>query len=355
MKMIKDKVAFIGLGACGSNITLLFQKRGYTCFFINGSEQDNKSLSGARNILKLKGHDGFGGDRSISEVALADNIEIIEEIKKIKEEIIYLVFSTAGSTGSGLAPILCDIIYELNESEGFNKTVCCIAVLPRRDEALQKHINAYNCLIELAEKEDIGSCILVDNNKMESLERINTIFVNQMDCFFTDEAYSSKGNVDISERLKLIKQQGMMVVSVACNGKVGKPVEYLEALLTKNVFAPVEADGIVEYIAVINSSEEPVKVDMIKKAVGIPVNIFVGHGAKKTITILSGLSLPFTYLSEIREFAEEQYEERMQSRSKMGGMLKELNFGSTVPVVQEKPMKKKLSRLEMLRNLRGGR
>ena len=92
MKMIKDKVAFVGLGACGSNITLLFQKRGYTCFYINGSEQDNKSLSGARNILKLKGHDGFGGDRSISEVALADNIEIIEEIKKIKEEIIYLVF-----------------------------------------------------------------------------------------------------------------------------------------------------------------------------------------------------------------------------------------------------------------------
>ena len=352
--MIKDKVAFIGLGACGSNIALLFQKRGYTCFYINGSEQDNKALAGARNILKLRDHDGFGGSREISEIALAKNLEIIDEIKKIKEEIIYLVFSTAGSTGSGLAPILCDIIYELNESEGFNKTVCCIAVLPRRDEALQKHINAYNCLIELAEKEDIGSCILVDNNKMDSLGRINATVVHHLDCFFTDESYSNRGNVDVSEKMRMIKQQGMMVISAVCNGKASKPVEYLEALLTKNVFAPVESDGIVEYIAVINSIETPVKVDMIMKAVGIPQNVFTGYGAKKTITIVSGLSFPFTYISEIKEQAEEKYQERMQSRNKMGGMLKELNFGSPVSAVQEKPIKKKLNRLEMLRNLQGG-
>ena len=353
--MIKDKVAFVGLGACGSNITLLFQKRGYTCFYINGSEQDNKSLAGARNILKLKGHDGFGGDRSISEMALADNLEIIEEIKKIKEEIIYLVFSTAGSTGSGLAPILCDIISELNETESLGKTVCCIAVLPRRDEALQKHINAYNCLKELSEKTDIGSCILVDNNKMDSLGRINATVVHHLDCFFTDESYSNRGNVDVSEKIRMIKQQGMMGMSAVCNGKVSKPVEYLESLLTKNVFAPVESDGIVEYIAVINSMETPVKVDMIMKAVGIPQNVFTGYGAKKTITVLAGLSFPFTYITELREQAEEKYQERMQSRSKVSGMLKELNFGTPVSVVQEKPTKKKLNRLEMLRNLQGGR
>lgn len=87
--MLKDKVAFIGLGACGSNIALLFQKKHYHTLFINGSEQDNKALAGARNILKLKGFDGCGGDRQKAEEALANNMEIIEEIKKIKEPIIY--------------------------------------------------------------------------------------------------------------------------------------------------------------------------------------------------------------------------------------------------------------------------
>ena len=263
MKVIKDKVAFLGLGACGSNIALLFQQKQYTTAYLNGSTQDLKVLSGARNILRLKGFDGCGGDRSVAEYAIANNLELIEEIKKIKEEIIYLVFSTAGSTGSGLAPILCDVIEELNETEGFGKTVCCIAVLPRRDEALQKHINSYQCIKELSEKTNIGSCILVDNNKMESLEKINQMVVNQLDYFFRDDSYSAKGNVDVSERLKMIKQPGAMVLSVVCNGKAAKPVEYLKALLTENVFAPVEPDAIVEYIAVINSLERQIDVDMI--------------------------------------------------------------------------------------------
>lgn len=67
--------------------------------------------------------------------------------------------------------------------------------------------------------------------------------------------FSARGNVDISEKMKLLKQNGMLLMSVVCNGKA-KGVEYLESLLTKNVFAPVESDAVVEYIAVINSLEE---------------------------------------------------------------------------------------------------
>ena len=354
MKLIKGKIALLGLGACGSNIALLFQQKQYTVAYINGSTQDNKALSGARNILRLKNYEGCGGDRQTAEYAIADNLELIEEIKKIKEEIIYLVFSTAGSTGSGLAPILCDVIEELNETEGFGKTVCCIAVLPRRDEALQKQINSYNCIKELSERTNIGSCILVDNNKMESLERINQMVVNQLDYFFSDESYSAKGNVDVSEKLKMIKEPGVMIVSVVCNGKAAKNVEYLKALLTENVFAPVEPDGIVEYIAVINSMDKPINVDMIIKATGIPQNVFIGHGSKKTITIISGLSYPFTYLSEIKEQVEERFGNRTVQR-KVGGILKDFDFECTgMPVVQEKPTKKNLNRLERLRGLRKG-
>lgn len=350
--MIKNKVAFLGLGACGSNIALGFQQKQYTVAFINGSTQDNRALSGARNIWRLKNYEGCGGDRQVAEYAIANNLEIVEEIKKIKEDIIYLVFSTAGSTGSGLAPILCDIIEELNETEGFKKIVCCIAVLPRKDEALQKHINAYNCVKELSERTNIGSCIFVDNNKMESLEKINQLVVNQLDYFLADESYSNKGNVDTSEKMKLLKQPGMMVLSVVCSSKAMKAVDYLSALLTQNVFAPVEPDGIVEYIAVINSMEKSVDIDLIKKAVGLPQNIFTGYGAKKTVSVVSGLSFPFTYLSEIKEQVEQRYEERIVNR-KMGGQLVELELGGAIPIVKDPPPKKKTSRLEMLRNLNG--
>ena len=60
--MIKNKVAFLGLGTCGSNIALGFQQKQYTVAFINGSTQDNRALSGARNIWRLKNYEGCGGD-----------------------------------------------------------------------------------------------------------------------------------------------------------------------------------------------------------------------------------------------------------------------------------------------------
>lgn len=351
--MLRDNVAFIGLGACGSNISLLFQRKGYTTIFINGSEQDNKALAGARNILKLQGFDGCGGDRGKAELALAENLQLIEEIKKIKEKIIYLVFSTAGSTGSGLAPILCDVLSELNEDENSPKIICCIAVLPKRSEALQKHINAYNCIKEISER-DIGSCILVDNNKMDSLEKINSTLVSTLDLFFKEDSFSAKGNVDMSERLLMISQRGVFHVSAVCNGKA-KGAGLLESIFTKNIYAPLEPDAVIEYLAVINSLEEGVDVDSIIKATGIPQNIFQGFGSKKTFTLLSGLSFPITYLSEIRVNAEERYKERMESRKKIGGELKELDFSNpTMPVVVDPPTKKNMSRLEMLKNLRKG-
>lgn len=348
--MLKDKIAFIGLGACGSNIALLFQKKHYHTLFINGSEQDNKALAGARNILKLKGFDGCGGDRQKAEEALANNLEIIEEIKKIKEPIIYLVFSTAGSTGSGLAPIMCDVIEELNREEGLGKTICCIAVLPRRNEALQKHINAYNCVKELSERETIGSCILVDNNKLDSLSKMNTTLASTLDLFFTEESYSVKGNVDLSERMKMIEQNGMFLLSAVCNGKA-KGIELLESLFLKNIFAPIEPDGVVEYMAVINSLEEGIDVDAVIKAVGVPQNIFQGYGAKKTITILSGLSFPITYLTEIKENAEEQHKARLESRNG-GQKLLELNLNEPKRQSINQETKPKMSRLDMLRRMK---
>ena len=100
--------------------------------------------------------------------------------------------------------------------------------------------------------------------------------------------------------------------------------------------------------------EKPINVDIIKKAVGIPQNIFTGYGSKKTISVVSGLSLPFTYLSEIKEQVEAKYGERMMNR-KVGAVLKELDFESGgMSVVQEKPIKKNINRLERLRGLRKG-
>ena len=125
----------------------------------------------------------------------------------------------------------------------------------------------------------------------------------------------------------------------ACSARVEKAVGKVEGVTSCSVSLLTNSMGV----------EGSASAEAIIKAVGIPQNIFQGYGAKKTITILSGLSFPITYLTEIKENAEEKYKERMEHRDD-GRKLKALTLDEPKQQLQ-KQSSRKVSRLEMLRAL----
>lgn len=52
--MLKDKTTVIGIGLAGETVGLEFQIRNYTSYLMNGSTQDNQTLTGAKNVMVLK-------------------------------------------------------------------------------------------------------------------------------------------------------------------------------------------------------------------------------------------------------------------------------------------------------------
>ena len=68
--MLKDKKTAIGIGLAGETVGLEFQIRNYTSYLMNGSTQDNQTLTGAKNVMVLEGYDGLAGDRSLALEAL---------------------------------------------------------------------------------------------------------------------------------------------------------------------------------------------------------------------------------------------------------------------------------------------
>ena len=46
--MLKDKTTAIGIGLAGETVGLEFQIRNYTSYLMNGSTQDNQTLTGGR-------------------------------------------------------------------------------------------------------------------------------------------------------------------------------------------------------------------------------------------------------------------------------------------------------------------
>ena len=89
--MIKNDVFVVGIGLGGERVGYEFQQRNYPTYLINGSGQDNKTLSEARDVLVLEGYDGLAGDRSLAFKALKNNKSILQKVIDIEEKVILLV------------------------------------------------------------------------------------------------------------------------------------------------------------------------------------------------------------------------------------------------------------------------
>lgn len=99
--MLKDKTTAIGIGLAGETVGLEFQIRNYTSYLMNGSTQDNQTLTGAKNVMVLEGYDGLAGDRSLALEALKKNAPILKKLSEIENQIVICIASGGGSTGSG--------------------------------------------------------------------------------------------------------------------------------------------------------------------------------------------------------------------------------------------------------------
>ena len=153
---LKNDVLFIGLGNCGCKQAKVFHEMKYKAMFVNGSEQDLKILGDVPNIYRLKNFDGFGGHRERALDCLAENMEFVEALQNIKEKIVFVLHSAAGSTGSGIAPYCEEVLTEtVNEEGRSEKIVCPVPTLPSFDEPIGKKKSAYKSMLDIQEMRDI--------------------------------------------------------------------------------------------------------------------------------------------------------------------------------------------------------
>lgn len=346
---LKDKVMFIGLGNYGCKQGKIFFDMGYKVMFANGSEQDLKVLGNVPNIYRLNHFDGLGGHRELGIDLLARNKEFVDALENIKEEIVFPISASAGSTGSGTAPIVEELVLNIDDS----KIVCPINALPSSDESIIKHRNAYQAVQDLMElKESLGATFFINNDVDKDYEYINKTFAELLDNFLTNNSYGALNNFDESERIEMLRDSGAMVLSL---GKVGTKVPTMIEKITNNgIFAPIEDNKICENIVVIHAGNDnrDIETRSIVAEVGKSKNVFEGYnnGDKGTLIAVSGLDYPISHVSKLGEIAQKAYEERKRSRQQSGRKkLADLSFmedDTPKPVVSEK---KSSSKLDVMR------
>ena len=344
--MIKKDVFVVGIGLGGSRVGCDFQQKNYGAYLVNGSNQDNKTLPDAKNVLVLEGYDGLAGDRNLAFEALKMNKNILQKVMGIEEKVILLVATGGGTTGSGCITHFANIICEKLP----DKIVCACLMMPKADEPIQKRLNAYNTAKELMEIPEMGALIFISNDACDSeLNKINYNLVNMLDAFFTDDSSSNVSNFDDSEKLKMLSDHGAFVIAMRSDkadpqdtSKIKKvsTQDMVNALTAKNIFLPINNDGIVAHIGIINQKDNHINEKEIVTAVGTPENIFIGNNGNVNIVCASGLGFPTEYIANMGKKAISEQKLRLEKK-KTSNILDDLE---ELEVEAENPVKKGTSR-----------
>lgn len=321
---LKEKCRMLGLGCYGGKQTKEFIALGYKGNAANGSEQDLNAL-GDIPKFRLGGFDGFGGHRERAEDCLVQNSAFIDFIENIKEEIVFVFFGGGGSTGSGCATIVSEML--LGQDEETNRIVCPVIALPSQDEPIAKHRNAYQAVQELQELEGLGATFFINNDSGKDYTSLNSTFTKFLDTFLTNDSYGELNNFDESERLEMLKDYGMMVISLM-GTKDNQSLDQallLQKLTKDGIFAPIESNKICENIAIIHAgrNNSDIEKDSIIAEVGKPKNVFEGYNGRSTLVAVSGLDYPVSHVAKLGEMAKAAYEERQRNRkhvSKLGNL-----------------------------------
>ena len=355
---LKEKSRVLGLGNYGGKQAKEFiTVYGYKGDAVNGSEQDLKAL-GDIPKYQLKGFDGFGGNREKAMECLEQNPDFLEFVANIKEEIIFLIFGGGGSTGSGCATILAEmLLQDTNEDGESKKIVCPVIALPSADESIKKHTNAYDTVRELHEIEGLGATFFINNNvnidykdKEKHYQYLNSTFSKLLNTFLTSDTYGELNNFDESERLEMLRDSGARVISLmGVKDQTLDQALMLEKLTKNGIFAPTESNRICENIAIIHAGRNNSDIDKesIIAEVGKPKNIFERYNGKNTLVAVSGLDYPVSFVASLGEAAKTAYEERQRNR-KHAEKLGDLNLMTDETPKMGDSEKKKPSKWEVL-------
>ena len=220
------EVGIIGIGNTGNQVaSLAKEKLGIPVLAINSSEKDLETVP--NNIPKklITDKDGLssgaGKDRQLAKTYLKDSItnllkdqEIIELISPL--DVVFIVSSTGGGTGSGTAPLLANII----EARFVDTKVIMVGVLPVNSEALSAHVNTLEYLNELYKVMENQTYMLYDNDKCAGLpsykllDKVNNEIVEDINVLRCNYNYTTKlDSIDDRDAKRLISFAGRIVVS----------------------------------------------------------------------------------------------------------------------------------------------
>lgn len=341
------KFGVIGVGAAGNQIVkLCAEEEMENIVAINASKMDLECVKEYVEDCILIDGEGCGKDRKIAKTNFKKEIKEILPVlnEKFKDcAVVVIVGSTGGGTGSGMVPILANVLKDVAK-----KNVIAMSIIPKHTETMKAQYNSIECLKEI-DQLNIPYVVYdndnVKGNTIQTFDRINNCIVEDIKILMGElNVPSSYGIMDEMDTKKVIFTPGMMKV-----GKLsGIKENYLDQdglsqLILKSInqslCADSERDRVVKRAGYILNLDKQIlsifnkESNSLNKEVGVPMeafeqlNVIEESEPGKIAVILSGLSFPNTRVEEMVEIIE-THEEMMNKAqtSKVGELHDRVNW-----------------------------
>lgn len=328
-------IGCLGLGQCGGNISDEFAKRGFYSAAINFSAMDLESLEHVDKKLTLIGSEGIGKQRAEAMTLMNNNWDLAlnfvkEHFSHSSIEIIFVPFATSGGSGSGMSPILLQLLTESMPE----KTFVAIPVIPSKDEAFT---NQKNCLETFEDLSTLEIAILpIDNDKAKSTlsnigknhlyKKVNEYVVSMIEQLvsYTDK-HSKHGVLDKKDLKNVFRTAGLCAIAeteiIGLSNKFDLSEKGVSSVIQESwktsLFADIEYDQILTSAFIFDGQErlmDLLNLNSVFSPFGniMPISLYEGYYTQekggKVITVLSGLSWCNSRLKEIDQIIMETNE-----------------------------------------------
>lgn len=326
-------ISIIGLGGAGNQVANVASEYGFLTGAINFSQSDLDSAENVNLKLKLVGSEGVGKQREEAIRLIDNNWEsavnfIKEHFSHPSTKVIAFVFSTGGGSGSGISPILLDIL----TNEMPDKTFIAMPIIPDKSEVL---VNQMNCLSTFEQLSKLDIAVFpIDNEKIKTLHNINgknllykvanesAIDILSKIVSYTEKS-SKNGNIDEKDLLQIFKTKGIglmseVSISDSHEGEIVLNSTHIAKLVqqswNKSIFSPIEYNQVVRAGIILDGNETLMayldyEEIFSKFRKGMPIDLFEGnyHEQKgNVLSILTGLAWCNSRLKEIEDIIEEK-------------------------------------------------
>ena len=310
-------VGVIGLGNGGNQQALLAKRRwAIDSMAINCSERDLSTLGNEIPTYVIGDARGAGKNRDEAKRSLKESIQSVLQKKEFvsfceDKDVVFINSTTGGGTGSGIAPLFCEICSKVFPDQLF----ILVATIPTLNEGMSTQLNTIEYLKELYNTLNNVTYMIYDNDKLAELpshimmQKINESVVddiNALRCYFN--ATTQYSSIDEKDMMTILATPGRIFVSrlEKINEKDTDTIS-IEDMIVKNIktnaHAEIQRDGavnrtgIIVNVSTVMSETLNTHVPAVQNLVGSPVEEFehitINTDRKmdnNVIFIMSGLS-----------------------------------------------------------------